>query len=891
MTTPVSALTAPSPTESTILSVVSSSLGCRLAPEHVLSTLALLGVDSLAIIEIAAAIERALGVAIPQELVHESTTIQELAGWVDARRARGSGHIADPDPTEQMIADSQLPGDVRPRGTDPEPRLVDSRSILLTGGTGFLGGRLAADLLAQSRATLYCTVRGSEAGGRERLRGRLLQNGVTADVIDGRVHVVEADLARPHLGLSHEVREVLGGTIDAVLHAGASVNWVASYPALRAANVLGTLELLRFASRDRGIPFHFISSLSVCYAEGGPSEVDESFDPLPHLRSVHLGYARTKVVAEALVREAGRRGLPVRIYRPALISGHSRTGAFNPDDLLSLLVRGCVRMGTAPDLDWVLDCLPVDVVSGAILSLSSGSDRTTHLTHHHPRHWRECLLWMRLAGYPVRLVPYADWLRQLVQDTLELPDHPLRLLRSFFLSRSGTGLTLPELYEEGRRSRATGARTDARIAGVVRRPPLDASLLECYFAAYRESGYLPVARPRQESAVRLTPAFDAAFFQRVLSVRGGSTKVHAARCLSVGSAHSIIGELTAWHSQQPAGVSRHRLEVEAGGRRHTRDVVLKLKPHGAAATAVGEALARLCDARIGDSYARWSDRLGLADSHVRERGIYESADEHAKRHMPVLLGAADLDAGGACALVIEDLSGSVLIDSVDRTPWWTPEQIEIAVEGLADVHAGSYAKTSALKERLSAGFVHSTRSMTEMSDLWAALAEHAAPAFGAWGGAGLPALHQRLVDTIAVWRPVADEGPHALIHNDCNPRNICLRERGGRLSLCAYDWELATPGLPQRDLAELLCFVLPDTVPDAAISGCVERHRRLLEEGTGFTLDPTLWHRGFSAALNELLVTRLPMYALVHRVRRQAYLPRVVASWQRLHRWATGAAR
>ena len=49
------------------------------------------------------------------------------------------------------------------------------------------------------------------------------------------------------------------------------------------------------------------------------------------------------------------RGLPVRIYRPALISGDSRTGAFNRDDILTTLIRGCVHMGAAPDLDWTLD--------------------------------------------------------------------------------------------------------------------------------------------------------------------------------------------------------------------------------------------------------------------------------------------------------------------------------------------------------------------------------------------------------------------------------------------------------------------------------------------------------------------------------------------------------
>src|SRR4029079_17940422 len=136
-----------------------------------------------------------------------------------------------------------------------------------------------------------------------------------ASAVSSRVTTIEADLARPHLGLDAASWEGLAARIDRVLHAGASVNWIAPYAGLRRSNVQGTLELLRLACRPVPIPFHFVSSLSVCYAVDGPPEVDELYDPLPHLRNVHLGYAQTKVVAEALVREAGRRGLPIKIYR------------------------------------------------------------------------------------------------------------------------------------------------------------------------------------------------------------------------------------------------------------------------------------------------------------------------------------------------------------------------------------------------------------------------------------------------------------------------------------------------------------------------------------------------------------------------------------------------
>ena len=67
--------------------------------------------------------------------------------------------------------------------------------------------------------------------------------------------------------------------------------------------------------------------------------------------------------------------------------------------------------------------------------------------------------------------------------------------------------------------------------------------------------------------------------------------------------------------------------------------------------------------------------------------------------------------------------------------------------------------------------------------------------------------------------------PKTLTHNDCNPRNICIKNPAGGGTLkeppsetfpysdtrttCIYDWELARVDLPQHDVAEFLAFTLP----------------------------------------------------------------------------------
>ena len=116
------------------------------------------------------------------------------------------------------------------------------------------------------------------------------------------------------------------------LRCAASVNWSAAYSGVRSANVLGTGEILRLAALYRRKPVHFVSSVAACFSTDGPREVGETDDTLSHLDGIHLGYARSKCVAEALVRHASERGLPATLYRAAgRCSGSGGPGSGRPE--------------------------------------------------------------------------------------------------------------------------------------------------------------------------------------------------------------------------------------------------------------------------------------------------------------------------------------------------------------------------------------------------------------------------------------------------------------------------------------------------------------------------------------------------------------------------------
>ena len=524
--------------------------------------LALYGLDSVGSIELISTLERALGRQLPECLLLEHPDLDALA-----RALCDSTHSEADRGLSLMLADSELPDDIQPSAGSAA---TTARRVLLTGASGFLGAYLLRDLLKETDADVWCLVRGTDSDADHRLRANLERYGIDARACNGRVRTIAGDLTLPNFGLRASRYDELSNSLDAIFHAAADVNWVLPYQALRPANVIATRELLRLACAVLPKAFHFISSLSVCYATGGPQVVQEDEDMLPYVDRLPLGYAQSKCISESLARQAAARGLPVWIHRPPLISGDSETGASNLDDLVAVLVKGCIEMKAAPDLDWAFDAMPVDYVSRAIVRLSRTAEpgvRSSHLHHPAPRHWRECVLWMNLFGYPVQLLPYPAWLQRLKVEA-ESPLHAFHRLRGFFLRRTASGATVPELYQQNTRSTVAGEITQQETAAVgLAYPRLDAELFERYFAGYLERGFLssPPAEGRPSRCGQRAHACyeDPRFLERLLQEHylDPSLRVEQMALSRFGDEHSIIGELTSWRRRRRLGLFKCRLTL------------------------------------------------------------------------------------------------------------------------------------------------------------------------------------------------------------------------------------------------------------------------------------------------------------------------------------------
>jgi thioester reductase-like protein len=454
------------------------------------------GLSSAQAMMIVSRLEDLLGFQPSPVLLWHYPNIESLSQRL-AEESEDTKVIADTTPVVDLKAEAVLDSSIRPVTLSFEP-VVDPERIFLTGGTGFLGAFLIEELLQQTHATIYCLVRAANVEeGKNKLIKNLQQYALWDEKFNSRIIPVVGDLSQPLLGIGAEQFQILATNIDTIYHSAALLNYVYPYSALKAANVLGTQEILKLACQIKVKPVHYVSSVAVFESNAYAGKVVKEDDEFEHWQGIHLGYSQTKWVAEKLVKIAGSRGLPITIHRPPLIAGHSQTGISNTHDFICLMAKGCLQMGSFPAVDYMLDMSPVDYVSKAIVHLSRQKEsigKAFHLQHPQPVPLTVLVDWVRSFGYPVDVISYDAWQEKLINDVTSA-ENPLYTLRPFLLERrSEEQLTIPDLYLKARRPEISCEDTVNALAGSgVVCAPIDSKLFMTYTAYLIESGFLNLA--------------------------------------------------------------------------------------------------------------------------------------------------------------------------------------------------------------------------------------------------------------------------------------------------------------------------------------------------------------------------------------------------------------
>jgi NAD(P)-dependent dehydrogenase (short-subunit alcohol dehydrogenase family) len=191
-------------------------------------------------------------------------------------------------------------------------------TYFVTGATGFIGRHLVQELLRNREGEVYALVR---EGSREKL-AELVERWDGGD----RVSAVVGDLTKERLGVDEGWIDEHRGKIDHFFHLAAIYDMTADDEVNERTNVSGTRNAVALANALEVGHLHHVSSVAVSGLYKGLFRED-MFDEGQKLPSA---YHRTKFESEKIAREES--AVPWRVYRPAIVIGHSRTGEMDKID-------------------------------------------------------------------------------------------------------------------------------------------------------------------------------------------------------------------------------------------------------------------------------------------------------------------------------------------------------------------------------------------------------------------------------------------------------------------------------------------------------------------------------------------------------------------------------
>lgn len=273
------------------------------------------------------------------------------------------------------------------------PFMTQKRSVFLTGSTGFIGKELLKSLLtSHPQDDFFLLIRGRTQHGADTRFANLIQElaqetGIAQASLHPRLKLVEGDIALPDFGLSLENHNQLAKSIDTIFHSAAHVILEAPYEESKRLNFRGTMACLALARKSvemgHFLRFNHISTAFVAGQRKGIILENE----LDCQQGFNNNYERVKFEAEVELHKAMAE-VPITIFRPSMVMGHSVTGWTNSFNVLYGPIKFSY-LGLLPRVPGNhharIDTVSIDFIVDALRHLSSLPDsdvvgKTFHLT-------------------------------------------------------------------------------------------------------------------------------------------------------------------------------------------------------------------------------------------------------------------------------------------------------------------------------------------------------------------------------------------------------------------------------------------------------------------------------------------------------------------------------
>ena len=382
------------------------------------------GGHSMLALRVLAKINQQLGVAFKVVDLYQSPTVKQLG-----ERLRGERAV---DSRLDLVREAFLDQDIAAMARRGRHSM---KSVLITGGTGFVGRFLLAELLRCTDARVFCLVRGTSAEqALSRIRDALLKWDLWSEQFEPRIIPLPGDLKLPKLGLDEELYRTACQSVDTIYHCAASMNHLETYAMARGANVDGLKEILRVATLDVPKLVNYVSTLGVFNISGSPeSEAVDEDTPIDNERHTSLrGYTSSKWVAEKLITLARARGVTCNVFRLGLVWADTQKGRYDESQWGYKIIKACLLSGLGIEqFQYDMGPVPVDYVASAIVTLARShceGGGVFHIASEDPGVggiFEKC---NELEDTRLKLLPFDRWMYEMSrihQDSELLEEMPL----------------------------------------------------------------------------------------------------------------------------------------------------------------------------------------------------------------------------------------------------------------------------------------------------------------------------------------------------------------------------------------------------------------------------------------------------------------------------------
>ncbi|KAM9989957.1 hypothetical protein ACTFIY_006011 [Dictyostelium cf. discoideum] len=265
-----------------------------------------------------------------------------------------------------------------------------SKSIFLTGSTGFLGAYLLTELIKMNNVSkIYCLIRNNskltnpidviinnlkkhQLIDMNKDKGNISNDKPSENQLIKIIPII-GDISKDKFGLTEQDYLKLSNECDIFINSAADLDLKSNYEESKTVNVNSINQVINLSvsnNNSQKLIVHF-SSLSVFinhqFKDGEDFEETNLF---PSFNSTPVGYIQCKVISEKLLTNAAEsRGIPSIIIRLPDIFPNPITGIGHSNDALSLLIKASKEIGYYPNIHISIYSTPVTTIAKNSINL------------------------------------------------------------------------------------------------------------------------------------------------------------------------------------------------------------------------------------------------------------------------------------------------------------------------------------------------------------------------------------------------------------------------------------------------------------------------------------------------------------------------------------------